>query len=245
MPRFFVNPTQIQDENAIISGEDVKHISKVLRLKNGDEITICNGQGRDYECIIRNINKEEVITEIISSHVSQTEPKVKITLFQGITKSDKMEFIIQKCVEMGIYRVVPIITERTVVKIEDQKKQNSKLARWQKISESAAKQSQRGIIPEIGSIITLKEALEQSKKIDCKVIAYEKEEENHLQNILTDFSGESIAIFIGPEGGFENNEIYLAKQNDIVPITLGKRILRTETAGLFLVSIMMYEMGEV
>lgn len=245
MPRFFVNPDQIQDNNAIIYGEDVKHISRVLRLKSGDKITICNRQGTDYKCIIKNINKESVNTEIISYHLSETEPKTKITLFQALTKSDKMDLIIQKSVEIGIHEIVPIVTERTVIKIEEEKKQYTKLTRWQKIAESAAKQSQRGIVPKVSPIITLPEAYNKSRYMDFKVIAYEKETQNHLRGLLSDFDGKSVAVFIGPEGGFEEDEVNLATQSDIVPITLGKRILRTETAGLFIVSIMMYEMGEV
>lgn len=245
MARFFVNPEQIQNQSIIIKGEDVKHISKVLRLKSGDQITISNGQGIEYECIINNMDKVAVSAAIISSHLSETEPKTKITLFQALTKSDKMDFIIQKAVEVGIHKIVPILTERTIIKLEDEKKQNSKLVRWQKISESAAKQSHRGIIPEVAPIIGLAEAFKQSKDMNCRVIAYEKEIQNRLQNILTDFHGNSIAIFIGPEGGFEEHEVNLAEQNGIIPVTLGKRILRTETAGLFLVSIMMYEMEEV
>ncbi|WP_058485394.1 16S rRNA (uracil(1498)-N(3))-methyltransferase [Defluviitalea phaphyphila] len=245
MHRFFVEPTQIKNNNISIYGEDVKHISKVLRLKNNDKIIICNGQGTDYECIIKNINKEEIVTEIISSRSSSGEPKVKITLFQGVTKSDKMNIVIQKCVEMGIYKIVPVITDRTIVKIENEKKEKSKLLRWQKISEAAAKQSQRGIIPNITEIITFSEAIKEAKKIDFKVIAYEKEKINHLKDIFKKFEGRDIAIFIGPEGGFTEEEISLAKENNIIPITLGKRILRTETAGLFLLSIMMYEIGEV
>lgn len=245
MPRFFVNPEQVQEDHIVIYGDDVKHISKVLRLKSGDKITICNRQGTDYECIIKTINKENIYAEILSHHLSETEPRVNITLFQALTKSDKMDFIIQKAVEVGIHKIVPMITERTVIKIEDEKKQSTKLTRWQKISESAAKQSQRGIIPEVGPIITLQEAFNASEKMDLKVIAYEKENQNQLRNILTGFDGKTVGIFIGPEGGFEESEINLAKQSGLIPITLGKRILRTETAGLFLVSIMMYEMGEV
>ncbi|HHW66696.1 MAG: rRNA (uracil1498-N3)-methyltransferase [Epulopiscium sp.] len=245
MPRFFVNPEQIQADNIVIYGDDVKHISKVLRLKSGDKITICNRQGTDYECIIKSIGKENINAEILSYHLSETEPNVKITLFQALTKSDKMDLIIQKAVEVGIHKIVPVITERTVIKIEDEKRQSTKLTRWQKISESAAKQSQRGIVPEVTPIVTLKEAIHTTEKMDLKVIAYEKETHNHLRNILRDFDGETVGIFIGPEGGFDESEIDIAREHGIIPITLGKRILRTETAGLFLGSIMMYEMGEV
>ncbi|NLK21544.1 MAG: 16S rRNA (uracil(1498)-N(3))-methyltransferase [Epulopiscium sp.] len=245
MPRFFVEPSQIKNDSIFIHGEDVKHISKVLRLKNGDKISICNGQGTDYQCIIKNMDKEIIVAQIVSNHLSQTEPKTKITLFQALVKSDKMDLIIQKTVEMGIFKIIPIVTERTVVRFENEKKERSRLARWQKIAESAAKQSQRGIIPEVEPVITLSEAFDRSKEMDCKLIPYEKETDKNLRSILSNFNGGNIAIFIGPEGGFEESEIALGKQQGIIPITLGRRILRTETAGLFTVSIIMYQMGEM
>lgn len=244
LPRFFVSPSQIQGKQIVIQGEDVKHISKVLRLKKGDKILICNRQGIDYECIIKNM--EKIITaEIISKNASIGEALTKITLFQALTKSDKMDYIIQKAVELGVHRIVPVVTERTIVKIENEKKENSKLQRWNKISESAAKQSQRGIIPEVAAVIPLIEAFNQAEKMDLKLIPYEMEKNNHLKDLLANCTAKSIAIFIGPEGGFEESEINLAKEHGIIPVTLGRRILRTETAGLVTVSIMMYEMGEM
>ncbi|HOQ17328.1 MAG TPA: 16S rRNA (uracil(1498)-N(3))-methyltransferase [Defluviitaleaceae bacterium] len=244
LPRFFVSPSQIQGKQIVIQGEDVKHISKVLRLKKGDKILICNRQGIDYECIIKDM--EKIITaEIISKNASIGEALTKITLFQALTKSDKMDYIIQKAVELGVHRIVPVVTERTIVKIENEKKENSKLQRWNKISESAAKQSQRGIIPEVAAVIPLIEAFNQAEKMDLKLIPYEMEKNNHLKDLLANCTAKSIAIFIGPEGGFEESEINLAKEHGIIPVTLGRRILRTETAGLVTVSIMMYEMGEM
>ena len=244
LPRFFVSPSQIQGKQIVIQGEDVKHISKVLRLKKGDKILICNRQGIDYECIIKDM--EKIITaEIISKNASIGEALTKITLFQALTKSDKMDYIIQKAVELGVHRIVPIVTERTIVKIENEKKENSKLQRWNKISESAAKQSQRGIIPEVAAVIPLIEAFNQAEKMDLKLIPYEMEKNNHLKDLLANCTAKSIAIFIGPEGRFEESEINLAKEHGIIPVTLGRRILRTETAGLVTVSIMMYEMGEM
>lgn len=244
MARFFVCPSQIKNNHIIIEGEDVKHISKVLRLKNGNKIIICDGQGTDYECII-NYMEKNIMARIISIYPSKTEPMNKITLFQSLVKADKMDYIIQKAVELGINAIVPVITERTIVKIENQKKEHSKLTRWKKISEAAAKQSRRGIIPRISPIISLSDAFIKSQEMDCKVIAYENEKNNKLKNLLANYNGKSIAVFIGPEGGFEENEINLAKEYEVVPITLGTRILRTETAGLAIVSIMMYEMGEM
>jgi len=244
LPRFFVSPSQIQGKQIVIQGEDVKHISKVLRLKKGDKILICNRQGIDYECIIKDM--EKIITaEIISKNASIGEALTKITLFQALTKSDKMDYIIQKAVELGVHRIVPVVTERTIVKIENEKKENSKLQRWNKISESAAKQSQRGIIPEVAAVIPLIEAFNQAEKMDLKLIPYEMEKNNHLKDLLANCTAKSIAIFIGPEGRFEESEINLAKEHGIIPVTLGRRILRTETAGLVTVSIMMYEMGEM
>lgn len=244
MARFFVSPSQIKDEYIIIEGDDVKHISKVLRLKIGDKITISDGQGTDYECIIKNM--EKIITvEIISKDNSTTEAQSKITLFQSLTKSDKMAYIIQKAVELGVYKIVPVSTERTIVKIENEKKEHSKIIRWNKISEAAAKQSQRGIIPKVEPIISLVDAFKKAQEMDLKFIAYENEKNNSLKSYLTNCASKSIAVFIGPEGGFGENEISLAKEHDIIPVTLGRRILRTETAGLVVLSIMMYEMGEM
>ena len=221
-------------------GEDEKHIKTVLRAREGEEITLCDGEGMDYQCRIASLERG-VLLDILSKEVCETEPKVKITLYQGLPKADKMELIIQKCVELGVDRIVAVSTERTIVKLD--KKEAKKLERWQKIAEAAAKQSGRGKIPEIGQqVLKFKEAVAEAKELDGAIIPYEKEEETGIRQFVQGFKGESIGVFIGPEGGFAEEEIALAQDNGIRPITLGKRILRTETAGMTTTAILLYEL---
>jgi len=236
-----VENDQILQDKIIITGKDVNHIKNVLRMMPGDEIVICNGQGKDCYCIIDKVSDSQIETVINSVQDTETELSAKITLFQGLPKSDKMELIIQKAVELGVYEIVPVMTARCVVKYSDDKKEDKKIARWQAISESAAKQSHRGIIPKVQPVMTFKEALVSASKMDLKVIPYEnekgmvatKEALSNLKNCNT------VGIFIGPEGGFESSEVELAREYNIIPISLGRRILRTETAGLALLSMMM------
>lgn len=242
MPRFFVDKENVKQNNIIITGEDVKHIKTVLRHNVGDKITVCDGFGIDYFCTISEILNKEIILNIDSFKESETEPKTKITLFQGLPKSDKMEMIIQKCVELGVYEIVPVKTERCVVKLSEDKKTAQKIERFNKISESAAKQCERGIIPKVKMPVSFKEAILSVKNFDGAFIPYEEEKENGLRNFIKDFKGKNIAFFIGPEGGFSKEEIDFAIENGIMPVTLGKRILRTETAGLCVISILLYEL---
>lgn len=221
-------------------GEDEKHIKTVLRAKEGEEVTLCDGEGMDYQCRIASLERG-VLLDILSKEVCETEPKTKITLYQGLPKADKMELIIQKCVELGIDRIVAVSTERAIVKLD--KKETKKLERWQKIAEAAAKQSGRGKIPEIGQqVLKFKDAVAEAKTLDGAIIPYEKEQETGIRQFVQKFQGESIGIFIGPEGGFSEEEIALAQENGVTPITLGKRILRTETAGMTTVAILLYEL---
>ena len=240
MPKFFVNKGQINENRIHITGEDANHIANVLRSKLNDLITVCDGEGTDYECTLVEINKKEIVAEIISSRPNKNEPDIKITLYQSLPKSDKMEFIIQKCIEIGVDRIVPVKTEHTVVKLD--KKEDKKLERWKKIAEAAAKQCGRGKIPLVDNILTFKEAISQAKNLDSIIIPYEKQKEGGLKEYVNQFSGKSIGIFIGPEGGFSPQEVSLAIENGAVPVTLGKRILRTETAGLVTCVILLYEL---
>lgn len=240
MPRFFVSNSDIQNNSITLGDENANHIANVLRLKIGDEITVCDGEGKDYICTLSSISKKEVCADIVQKIINENESDVKITLYQGLPKSDKMELIIQKCVEIGIDRIVPIKTERVVVKLD--KKEDKKIERWNKISEAAAKQCGRGKIPVVDKIMTFKEAINESKTLDGIIIPYEKEENNGLKNWTSQFKGKNIGVFIGPEGGFSQDEIKLAFENNITPITLGKRILRTETAGLVTSVILLYEL---
>ena len=241
MHRFYVNEEQIIDNKFIITGSDVNHIKNVLRMKPGDKIVICNGQGKDCYCIIKRVCDLAIEGEVTSVIDSDTELPVKITLFQGIPKTDKMELIIQKAVELGVHEVVPVMMARCVVKYSDSKKEEKKIIRWQSISESAAKQSRRGIIPKIHPILSYKDAIAYAGKMNMSLLAFEnergmqatKEVLNRLKNCYT------TGIFIGPEGGYESSEVEFARNNKIISVSLGRRILRTETAGIALLSMMM------
>lgn len=240
MPKFFFNKNDISRGQVQLFGEDEKHIKTVLRAREGEELTLCDGEGMDYQCRIASLERG-VLLDILSKEVCETEPKTKITLYQGLPKADKMELIIQKCVELGVDRIVAVSTERAIVKLD--KKESKKLERWQKIAEAAAKQSGRGKIPEIGQqVLKFKEAVAEAKELDGAIIPYEKEQETGIRQFVQGFRGESIGVFIGPEGGFAEEEIALAQENGITPITLGKRILRTETAGMTTAAILLYEL---
>ena len=246
MHRFYVEPGQIYNQKISIRGLDVNHIKNVLRMKQGEEIVICNGQGKDCYCIISKVSESEIEAEIQSEQDTGTELKTKITLFQGLPKKDKMELIIQKAVELGVYEIVPVMTKRVVVKLEDKKKEEKKLERWQAIAEGAAKQSGRGIIPKIRPVQTFQEALKNASDMGMGLIPYENAEGMQYTRKMMDNLSQyrSIGVFIGPEGGFEESEIELAKANGINPITLGRRILRTETAGLAILSMMVLTLEE-
>ena len=243
MHRFYVDNLSELNKSVTIEGEDVNHIKNVLRLTVGDSITISDGSSRDYKCVIASIS-DVVTADIVDIHDCNAELPVKLRLFQGVPKADKFELIIQKAVELGAAEIIPVMMERTVVKLDD-KKQDKKLERYRKIAEAAAKQSRRGIIPEVSSYISFKNAVKTLTEADDKVkrmilVPYESAEGmDYARNIIAS-AGEydEIDIFIGPEGGFADSEIELAKQSGASIISLGNRILRTETAGLAILSIL-------
>lgn len=246
MPRFFVNSKDIFDDNINITGEDYNHIKKVLRLKCGEIVTLSDGIGNEYVAEIEEFGEGFVHTKVIESYKNTTEPPVKVTLYQGLPKSDKMDFIIQKSVELGISRIVPVLTERTVVRLDSEKDALKKSERWNRISQEASKQCNRGIIPKIEIPISFKEAIKQTKDNVLALIPYEKESTNSLKQILKRVDNiTEISVFIGPEGGFTEQEIEEAVNMGLNSVTLGPRILRTETAGITVLSILMYELGDV
>ena len=217
-------------ERLTLSAEDVKHITAVLRLRAGDEILICDGRSTDYLCRISEASKSNVSFDVIGSSPNPAEPGIHVTIYQGLPKSDKMDLIVQKCVELGVFAMVPVECERSVAKIKYSS--TKKTARWQSIAEAAAKQSGRGIIPTVGPVISLDEALLQMASYDTALMPYELERTTSLQRALKacrDVS--SLALFIGPEGGISHKEAERAKAAGIVPVSLGRRILRCETAG--------------
>lgn len=244
MYQFFVEPNQINDKRVVITGSDVNHIRNVLRMKPGEEIAVSNGtDGREYRCGIVEIGEEQVICELRFIKEDGLELSSRVHLFQGLPKADKMELIIQKAVELGVYEVIPVETKRAVVKL-DAKKARQKTERWQAIAEAAAKQSKRRIIPQVSEPVTFARALERAGGMEVKMIPYELAEgmERTKQMISSLPEDADIAVFIGPEGGFEESEIKAAAEAGVVSITLGKRILRTETAGLTVMAWIMYQL---
>lgn len=246
MYRFFVEPRQVGEKEIRIQGSDVNHIKNVLRMKPGDEIFISSGENTEYTCYIEYMQEEEILAHIMYAQEAGYELSSKLYLFQGLPKSDKMEFIIQKAVELGVCEVIPVASRRAVVKL-DKKKEEKKIARWQAISESAAKQSKRMYVSRISEVKTFPEAVEYAKKLDVVLLPYELAKgmartKEIVENIQR---GQSVGIFIGPEGGFEEAEVELAvREAKASAITLGKRILRTETAGLAVLSVLMFALEE-
>lgn len=246
MHHFFVDPAQIQGNEVRITGSDVKHIKNVLRMKKGEELSVSNGADRkEYRCGIEELGEEEILCRIRFIKEADVELPSRVYLFQGLPKGDKMELIVQKAVELGVYEIIPVAARRAVVKL-DEKKAERKRERWQGIAEAAAKQSRRKVIPDISPVMTMKEAIDYASSMDIRLIPYEMAEGMERTKEIIDSlkPGQSIAVFIGPEGGFEESEIEAAKKADICPITMGKRILRTETAGFTILAWIMYRLEE-
>lgn len=246
MYQFFVESHQIQGNQIIIEGNDVNHIKNVLRMKPGEEIAVSNGvDGKEYRCGITALEEDRILCELRFIKEDGVELSSQVYLFQGLPKADKMEMIIQKCVELGVHAVIPVAAKRCVVKLDD-KKAKSKISRWQGIAEAAAKQSKRRIVPEVMDVMSFKQALQFVKDFEVKVIPYELAEDmSKTREIIGSLKpGQKIAVFIGPEGGFDESEIREALESGVEPITLGKRILRTETAGLTVMSWIMYQLED-
>lgn len=251
MSRFFINSANVDllSNTIEITGDDVNHIKNVLRMACGDGLMLSDGIGTDYVASIMKFEKDKITASIKESKPNCTEPPVDITLFQGIPKSDKMDYIIQKSVELGIKRIVPVITGRTVVRFDNAKDMAGKTERWRRICLEAAKQCNRGTIPVVDEPVRLEKVLEARSDYVLSMIPYEKETGNKLKKCLDSFNRQGtncrIAVFIGPEGGFSEDEINNAMLAGVKPVTLGPRILRTETAGLAVISILMYEFGDM
>lgn len=245
MYRFFVNENQILDDCISITGADVNHIKNVLRMKIGETVLVSDGNDREYTCTLQDISDEEVIAKIEDVDGPTRELPIKVTLFQALPKGDKMETIIQKMVELGAYEIVPVSTKRCIVKLDD-KKAAAKVKRWNAIAESAAKQSKRGIIPQVTMPMSYKNGLKKAEEMDMVLIPYENAENMaHTREVISRIKeGMNIGIFVGPEGGFATEEVEEAINSGAFDITLGRRILRTETAGMALMSVLMFENEE-
>ena len=244
MYHFFTETEFFTESEAVITGPDVNHIKNVLRMKPGEKLLLSDGKGTNCLCEITELFPDKVLAKILPEEVDDTELPVTVTLYQGLPKADKMEFIIQKAVELGAYEIVPVMMKRCVVKLSEDKKIKKKTERWQAIAEAAAKQCDRGIIPVVHEPVTMGQAFDMASSLEYNMIPYELQDGIQVSRQIVDeaCAKESVGIFIGPEGGLEKDEVDRAVAIGAKPITLGKRILRTETAGMALLSIMMFQL---
>lgn len=238
MPKFFIQKEQVFDDHILITGSDVPHITRVLRMGPGDILTVCDGFGNDYTVKITATEKQQITAEILEKSWCDAEPATKVTLFQALPKQGKMEYIIQKNTELGVSKIVPVYTSRCIAKPSD------KQQRWQKIALEAAKQCGRGIVPEVTETIGFDQAVTQISAFPHRMMLYECEQQQRLRELLQQPISE-IAVFIGPEGGFALDEVEKVKQLQIPTVTLGRRILRTETAGAAVLPIILYEQKDI
>ncbi len=241
MANFYIEKEQLNENTALITGEEAQHISRVLRMKKGDEVTLCDGEGNFYEARLVDFDEKSVVAEILSVRRAETEPEVKLSIFQGVPKNPKLETIVQKLTEIGASAVVPMDTGRAVAKLD----KSAKVERLRKIAREAAKQSRRGIIPTVSDTMSFKDAIKEAAKADLMIIAYEEERETSLKSALQGKTPKSVSVLIGPEGGFQKEEVEKAVALGAVSVTLGKRILRTETAPIAISSAILYELGEM
>lgn len=245
MRRFFVPKEAVNNGEIIIKGQLAHHISRVLRLQEGEEITVAVENGEAYYAKLSAFGSDWLKAEILQSLTKEQETKVQVTLYQGLPKGDKLEWIIQKCTELGVVKIVPVIMERTVVKLEPQKAQK-KQERWQKIAHEAAQQSKRLSIPEITLPISFEELLTKIEKEAFTILLWEDEKTLRLKTLLEkETEPERINIIIGPEGGLDAAEVERLREKGAVSATLGKRILRTETAGMAALTMILYHTGDL
>ena len=234
MHRFFVDMPDAPADEIVLGGENAAHMERVLRMRAGERFAACDGRGTDYICQLTRFADKHAYGEIVATEANLAEPPAPVVLFQGLPKADKMELIIQKAVELGATKIVPVAMERSVVRLSG--KEAAKAARWQKIAEAAAKQSGRGVIPEVALPVTLAQSMTKAKELGCCAAAYENERTQSLKEFLTANAqvgqNQGFGVYIGPEGGFEPSEIEMLAEAGVAAVSLGRRILRTETAGL-------------
>ncbi|MGM0410841.1 MAG: RsmE family RNA methyltransferase [Bacillota bacterium] len=247
--RFFIDESNVENNYVEITGDDYKHLSKSLRLQSGDKIIACTGDGQDLYVVLENFFEDKVQGKIIDRKKTKTEANYNVTIAQAIPKNRNMELIIQKATEIGAKKIFALDTKRTIVKLSD-KKEKKRLARWQRIAEEAAKQSQRGIIPKIDGVFTLNDLKKLKEKYDLVLVLWASENKGSLSELIktnnVNNDNNNILVVVGPEGGFTKNEIDLLK-NEVKgnTITLGPRILRTETAPIVALTILLYELGDL
>lgn len=245
MYRFFIEESQIDGAHIWLEGDDVNHIRNVLRMKAGERVLLCSENGMEYESELISLEGEKIQARILDIHGAEAELKTRIVLFQGLPKGDKMDLVIQKAIELGASEIVPVKMKRCVVKLDD-KKAKKKTERWNAVALSAAKQSKRGIIPAVSQVCSFHEAVKKAGNLSMVLVPYEAAEGmEYSRQLVKEAKGrESVGIFIGPEGGFEPAEIEELKESGGQILSLGKRILRTETAGMAMLSVLMFELEE-
>jgi 16S rRNA (uracil1498-N3)-methyltransferase len=242
--RFFVSADSVRDGTFVITGSDARHIASVLRMSEGDRLSLVMGDGRECIGVIVSASPSEVRGEIVSYAPSEGEPAVKITIIQCIPKGDKMDLIVQKCVEIGVTSIIPAMSERSVVKLQPDRAER-RVERWRRIAEEASKQSGRSAIPSVSNVVSFADAVSSSFGDSLRLIPFELEREHSLKAELERTRPAQVVFCIGPEGGLTLDEVSLAQSYGFVPITLGRRILRTETAGLVVAACILYQMDEL
>lgn len=246
LPRFFVSKERITKGEVALSGSDSKHIKQVLRLKAGDKIKVLSGNGKEYLFRITAVKKNEVKADIIKEIVTDTESNLKVTLVQSLPKPNKMDFIVKSCSELGVAKIIPVTTERTIVRLDSSEKMLVRQIRWQRIAKEAAEQSGRKKVPQICELTSFKLALKECPRFDLSLIPWELEKKEGIKEALQNRKGsKTILILVGPEGGFSLQEIEQAKLAGALPVSLGRRILRSETAGMVTLALVMYEFGDM
>lgn len=249
MTRLFVSEDLRNSDNYTLTDDNAHYVGQVLRMRTGESLVIVDGNGLEYVSEVCSIDKKEVSLKLGVAQVNTSEPPYEVTLYQAVSKGERMDLTIQKCVELGVTRIVPVMSNRCIVKMD--KKSDGKIARWQKIALEAARQSGRGIVPEVCNVMLFEEAIEEVKRdgFDLALIPWEEEKDKGIKEAIAKVRGEvhggrraRIAVFVGPEGGFESEECQMAGRQGIVPVTLGPRILRTETAGAAVLAMFIYEM---
>lgn len=241
MPRFFISG---QPENGLLTlhGEDAHHAGRVLRLRLGEAVTLCDGAGTDYDCVIETVEKEAVTCRVQRSHPAETEPQQRFTLCMALPKGDKMDFIVQKAVELGVHEIIPYVSKNCVSRPD---KTEKKVDRWRRIALEAAKQCGRGRLPQVASVVTVEQAVERAAQCETALFFYENERETGLRDALSGGVGETVSLMIGPEGGFAPEEVALAAQAGLRGVSLGTRILRCETAPIAALAAVLYAGGNM
>lgn len=240
MPRFFIEKSDISENQVLLSGENMHHLINVLRCEIGEEVTVCDKCGIDYHCTLQSIEKDCAVLKIEDITGTSSEPSVEITLYQGLPKGDKLSYITEKSVEAGVFKIIPVSMKRSVVKLSKKDFQKKK-ERLLKVSLSAAKQSGRGVVPEIEDLIEFKDIIPHIKDYDAVIFPYENAKDVTLKSFIREKEFKKVAVIIGPEGGFSEEEAELLVNENVVPVTLGARILRTETAGIATIFNILYE----